>query len=126
MDTRAKIVKVINQMLAANESISIHSVAEKSGVSHSLIYNRYPDLKERIKELKTVQKAKLKAANEQDLINTLVAQNKMLRERVKDEKRKQDAESFKILLAHVQEVYSMYDQLLEERNMFAARLKGCK
>ena len=63
MNTRTKIVETINQMLEAGESISIHSVAEKCGVSHSLIYNRYPDLKERIKDLKATQKEKQKVAN---------------------------------------------------------------
>lgn len=119
--TRDRIVKAIEEMLAANESININSVAEKCGISHSLIYNRYPDLKERIKDLKGVQREKRKAADEQTLVANLMAQNKALRERVKGEDRADDAAAFKALLVHVQELYSMYDSLLDDRNRLAAK-----
>lgn len=122
LDTRTKIVQAMEQMVAAGASISISSVAAKCGVSHSLIYNRYPDLKERIKELKTAQKARQKAANDQELIDILLAKNKVLQERVKSYDNGQAEENFKLMLVHVQQVYSMYDQLLDERNKLAERL----
>ncbi len=120
--TRTRIVKAIEEMLVANESININAVAEKCGISHSLIYNRYPDLKERIKQLKDTQREKRKAADDKALVANLLAQNKALRQRAKSENRAQDAAAFKALLAHVQEVYSMYDGLLDDRNRLAAKL----
>jgi AcrR family transcriptional regulator len=42
-------------MLAAGERLNIHAVAQRCGVSHSLVYSRYPDIKERIEELKQSQ-----------------------------------------------------------------------
>ncbi|REG50736.1 hypothetical protein B0G80_7189 [Paraburkholderia sp. BL6669N2] len=46
---------VRSSFIALLATISIHAVAARCGVSHSLIYNRYPDLKERIKEFKATQ-----------------------------------------------------------------------
>lgn len=122
LETRAKIVQVLEQMIAAGEDVSISAVAARSGVSHSLIYNRYPDLKERIKELKVRQKAHQKAENDQEVIAKLIAKNKALQERVKSDNTGQAEASFRQLLVHVQQVYSMYDQLLDERNKLAERL----
>jgi AcrR family transcriptional regulator len=122
MDTRDKILKMIEKMLTENECINIHAVAEKCGVSHSLIYNRYPDIKERIKELKKIQQERKKAADDEALIGNLLAKNKVLRERVRGDDRVQEATAFKTLLAHVQEVYSMYDGLLDDRNRLAAKV----
>ncbi|MGE5470500.1 MAG: hypothetical protein ACM3X0_06870 [Bacteroidota bacterium] len=122
--TRDRIVEAIEVMLATNESININAVAKKCGISHALIYNRYPDLKERIKELKEAQCEKRKAADDQALVAKLMAQNKALLERVKAYERAQDAAAFKALLAHAQEVYSMYDGLLDDRNRLAAKVAG--
>jgi AcrR family transcriptional regulator len=124
MGTRDKIINAIEEMLAANESVSISAVAAKCGVSHALIHNRYPDLKERIKELKGAQREKRKVADDQELIANLLAKNKALRKQVKGEDRTQETAAFKALLAHVHEVYSMYDSLLEERNRLAKKLAG--
>lgn len=112
----------MEQIVASGERISINAVAFKCGISHSLIYNRYPDLKERIKELKTTQKASQKEANDQAIINGLLAKNKALKNRIKSEDNRQTEESFKLMLVHVQQVYSMYDQILDERNKLAERL----
>ncbi|TXT28171.1 MAG: hypothetical protein FD131_3304 [Rhodocyclaceae bacterium] len=122
MDTREQIEQAIKQMLDAGESISISAVAEKCDVSHSLIYNRYPDLKEKIKELKSGQKARQKTESDEALISTLLAKNKALQEKVKSETSGQAEEAFKSMLSHVQQVYSMYDQLLDDRNKLAERL----
>lgn len=122
MDTREQIEQAIQQMMEAGESISINAVAEKCGVSHSLIYNRYPDLKEKIKELKVSQKARQKSDNDEALISSLLAKNKALQEQIKSENSGQAEEAFKSVLTHVQQVYSMYDQLLDDRNKLAERL----
>lgn len=124
--TRDKIGKVIDEMLAANEKISIYSVAEKCGISHSLIYNRYPDLKERIKELKGVQRERSKAADDETAIATLTAKNKALREKLQTRLLAAKTAELKLLLGHVQEVYSMYDSLLEDRNRLAEKLASSK
>lgn len=122
MDTREQIEQAIQQMMEDGESISINAVAEKCGVSHSLIYNRYPDLKEKIKELKVSQKARQKSDNDEALISSLLAKNKALQEQIKSENSGQAEEAFKSVLTHVQQVYSMYDQLLDDRNKLAERL----
>ncbi|WP_250478279.1 DUF6262 family protein [Caballeronia sp. INML1] len=126
MDTRARIIAAIREMREAGESISIHAVAARCGVSHSLIYNRYPDLKENIKELKTAQKQQRKADDDQALIARLMSETKALQTKAKAAKQADAKETFKSLLAHVQEVYSMYDGLLEERNRLAVKLASDK
>jgi AcrR family transcriptional regulator len=122
LDTRSQIIQALEKMVATGENINISAVAAKCGVSHSLIYNRYPDLKERIKELKAAHKARQKVANDKELIDTLLAKNKALKDRVKEDRSGQAEDNFKRMLVHVQQVYSMYDQLLEERNRLAERL----
>lgn len=123
VDTRTKIEKAIESAQSANEKISIHSIAEKCGVSHSLIYNRYPDLKEKIKHLKLTQKAAQLEQTEQELIEKLREKNKSLRAQIEKSKTKSDP-GIKVMLTHIQELYSMYDQMLEERNKLAKRLGG--
>ncbi len=122
LDTRTQILQAIDQMLEAGERISINAIASRCGISHSLIYNRYPDLKERIKELKTTQAARQKTQDAEALIDSLLAKNKALQAKVKLEPQKQAEEGFKAMLVHTQQVYSMYDQLLEDRNRLAVRL----
>lgn len=125
-DTRTRIVEAMRGMREAGERISIHAVAARCGVSHSLIYNRYPDLKEKIKEIKTTQKQQRKAEDDQALIATLTSEKNALHAKVKRGKEAVAKESFKALLTHVQEVYSMYDGLLEERNRLAGKLASEK
>lgn len=122
MSTRDNIVKAIDAMLATNEKINISAVAAKCGVSHALIYNRYPDLTERIKGLKVTQREKKKVADDQELIANLMGKNKALQAQIKGEDRAQETAAFKALLAHVHEIYSAYDSLVEERNRLAKRL----
>lgn len=121
MDTREAITKTIDDMLALDEKISIFSVAEKCGVSHSLIYNRYPDLKERIKELKAVQRQRIKAANVEVAIAKLTAQNKVFKDKLKTQAPARSTTEMRTLLAHMQEIYSLYDALLEDRNKLATK-----
>jgi len=122
MDTREQIEQAIQQMQEAGESISINAVAAKCGISHSLIYNRYPDLSVKIKELKAGQKARQKSESDEALIASLLAKNKALQEKIKSDNSGQAEEAFKSVLSHVQQVYSMYDQLLDDRNKLAERL----
>ncbi|MEI6002439.1 TetR/AcrR family transcriptional regulator [Paraburkholderia bengalensis] len=125
-DTRTRIIEAIRGMRETGESITIHAVAARCGVSHSLIYNRYPDLKEKIKELKTTQKQQRKAEDDQALIARLTSEKNALHAKVKRGKEAMTKDSFKALLTHVQEVYSMYDGLLEERNRLAGKLASGK
>lgn len=83
-------------------------------------------MKEKIKELKTTQKQQRKAEDDQALIARLMCETKVLRAKAKARKQTDAKESFKSLLAHVQEVYSMYDGLLEERNRLAVKLASGK
>lgn len=124
MDTRSQILDAVEQMLAAGERLNIHAVAQRCGVSHSLIYNRYPDIKERIKELKQSQAVAKKASEDQELISKLLARNKALLRRSQAADGKDETMAFEALLVHVQQLYSMYDELLEDRNRLAARLAG--
>ena len=122
MSTRESIIKSIDEILASGEAISIKAVATKSGVSHSLIYNRYPDLKEKIKELKSAQKADKQAFSDRETIATLTSRNEKLKQRLEVAKKSDDPETIRTLLTHIQQLYSMYDVLLEDRNKFAERL----
>ncbi|KVC71726.1 TetR/AcrR family transcriptional regulator [Burkholderia ubonensis] len=121
MDTRRQILDVVEQMLAAGDRLSIHAVAKRCGVSHSLIYNRYPDIKERIKELKQSQTIARKAAEDKELISKLLARNKTLRRRSQMVDGNSGGAALEALLVHIQQLYSMYDELLEDRNRLAAR-----
>jgi len=120
-DTRTEIIETINKIIEDGENISISAVAHRCGVSHSLIFNRYPDLKERIKELKAEQKARKKVRDDESLISSLLVKNKALQNKVKVNARGQAEENFKAILVHVHQLYSMYDQLLEDRNKLALR-----
>ena len=82
------------------------------------------ELEERIKELKEAQREEKKVTDDETTIANLLAQNKVLRGRLKGEDRAQEPVAFKALLAHVQEVYSMYDSLLDERNRLAAKVSA--
>lgn len=124
--TRSQLVKIIKEIIDNGEGISISAVAHRCGVSHSLIYNRYPDLKERIKELKDQQKARQKAQDDESLISNLLAKNKVLQKKLKSDTSGQVEESFKTVLVHMQQLYSMYDQLCDDRNKLAERLAQVK
>lgn len=52
MNTREKLISCVREFEHNDESITISKVAEQCGVSHSLIYNRHPDIKEMINNLK--------------------------------------------------------------------------
>jgi AcrR family transcriptional regulator len=121
-NTRDQLLQAIDQLVNSGGNISISAVAAICGVSHSLIYNRYPDLKERIKELKRAQKDRQKTATDQQLIDNLLAKNKVLLKKLEAQDTRHEEREFSQLLAHLQQVYSMYDQLLEDRNRLVERL----
>ncbi|WP_455291912.1 TetR/AcrR family transcriptional regulator [Vibrio parahaemolyticus] len=56
MNTREKLISCVREFEHNDESITISKVAERCGVSHSLIYNRHPDIKEMFNNLKKNQK----------------------------------------------------------------------
>ena len=58
MSTREQLLSCVKEFEQNNEPITITNVANKCGVSHSLIYNRHPDIKEMINNLKREQKKK--------------------------------------------------------------------
>lgn len=123
--TKVMIESVIEQMIRTGEKINVSSVAKRAGVSNSLIYNRYPELKVKIEGVKNKQSAK------QNTIKS-TTDVESLKKKLATAKKKQDeaievAHSYQKqndeLWEHIQQVYSMYDQILAERNSFAERLK---
>ncbi len=124
MGTREMISKTIDEMLERGDKLNIYAVAERCGISHSLIYNRYPDLKERIKDLKKVQRAKADAKGDAALITKLLDKNKSLEAKVNAEDSAKYEAVIAGLVAHLHQVYAMYDQLLEDRNKLAERLRN--
>ena len=126
MDTREMISKTIDEMVASGEKLNVYAVAERCGVSHSLIYNRYPDLKERIKDLKKEQRARADAQGDAALISKLLDKNKSLEAKVNAEDSAKYEAVIAGLVSHLHEVYAMYDQLLEDRNALAERLRKRK
>jgi DNA invertase Pin-like site-specific DNA recombinase len=125
VDTKQQIEAIITDMIASGEKINVSRVAAKAGVSNALIYNRYPELKVRI------QTAKEKQQNKVQQIETTTELEKVKSKFDKAKQKQQDAESLiesykrqnDELWEHIQQVYSMYDQVLAERNDFAERLK---
>lgn len=122
MDTRQAISKTIDEMVASGEKLNVYAVAERCGISHSLIYNRYPDLKERIKDLKREQRARADSHGDAALISKLLDKNKLLEAKVNSENSAKYEAVIAGLLSHLHEVYAMYDQLLDDRNTLAERL----
>jgi AcrR family transcriptional regulator len=116
-------MKTIDEMHGNGEKLNIHAVAERCGVSHSLIYNRYPDLKERIKGLKAEQRVRAEARSDSAVVAKLLAQNKVLSTKASSESSARHKAEMAALISHLHEMYAMYDQLLEDRNKLAERLR---
>ena len=126
--TKALIRETLSRMLADDQKINISKVAEKSGVSHSLIYNRYPDLAYEINQAKERQKNKRSSIEASQEVQILKSQINNLKQSVADYKKVAQSyrEQNEELWEHIQQVYGMYDQVLAERNGFAERLKFLK
>ena len=125
MDTKGQLEAIIHQMIASGEKVNVSRVAQKAGVSNALIYNRYPELKLKIQQAKLgqTQKAKqIESTTEIVKLKGMLAKAKQKQEEA--ERRSQAIQNQNDQLwEHIQQVYSMYDQMLAERNDFAERLK---
>lgn len=125
METRQQLETIVTEMIASGEKINVSRVASKAGVSNALIYNRYPELKVRIQTAKETQQSR----KEQIEVTTEVEKlkSKLDKAKQKQEEAELMACSYQKqneqLWEHIQQVYSMYDQVLAERNDFAERLK---
>lgn len=122
MDTREKLLSCVRKIAQNNEPITISKVAEKCGVSHSLIYNRHPDIKEMINNLKKKQKEQALVEQQRARTSKLLKRNENLQRKLDEAQSRDDKETITMLMAHIHEIYSMYDSLLEERNAFAQRI----
>jgi uncharacterized protein YnzC (UPF0291/DUF896 family) len=122
MDTREQLLSCVKSFEKNNDPISISKVAEKCGISHSLIYNRHPDIKEMINNLKKKQKEKVLLEQQKGQTEKLLKRNEYLERKFVDAKGTRDNVTIAMLMAHIHELYSMYDSLLEERNNFAQRI----
>ena len=112
-DTRKTLIDSLHELILEGKKISIKSVAEKAGLSHSIIYNRYPELKCIIKEEQQKQADQLQRNKERNELEKL--KNKLLSANKKSKNLEQtQINEIPALLAHIQQVYSMYDQLAEE------------
>ncbi|HBC3359157.1 TPA: hypothetical protein KDX62_002033 [Vibrio parahaemolyticus] len=128
METKQQLETIVTEMIASGEKINVSRVASKAGVSNALIYNRYPELKVRIQTAKETQQSR----KEQIEVTTEVEKlkSKLDKAKQKQEEAELMACSYQKqneqLWEHIQQVYSMYDQVLAERNDFAERLKFMK
>ncbi len=122
MSTREQLLSCVKEFKQNNEPITITNVANKCGVSHSLIYNRHPDIKEMINNLKREQKKQEVVEQQKSQTELLLKRNENLKNKLFQAKKNDDKETIAMLMSHIQELYSMYDALLEERNAFANRL----
>lgn len=122
-DTRKNLIDSLRELILEGKKISIKSVAEKAGLSHSIIYNRYPELKCIIKEEQQKQADLLQKNKERNELEKL--KNKLLSAKKKSKKLEQtQINEIPSLLAHIQQVYSMYDQLAEEHVEVLNKLRG--
>lgn len=125
MDTKGQLEAIIHQMIASGEKVNVSRVAQKAGVSNALIYNRYPELKLKIQQAKQGQTQKANHIASTTEIERL--KGMLVKARQKQEEAECRSQAIQNqndqLWEHIQQVYSMYDQMLAERNDFAERLK---
>lgn len=123
--TKELLCRSLRELQAQGKKISIKAVADNTGLSHSVIYNRHPELKAIIK---LAQKEQAELEDRRDANEEI----EKLRIKLKAAKRKsqqsseENAETIPNLLAHLQQVYSMYDQLLEEKSDCVRELSRLK
>ncbi|MBP3140473.1 hypothetical protein ACTFQF_04335 [Aliivibrio fischeri] len=122
MNTREQLLSCVREFEKKNTPITIKKVADKCRISHSLIYNRHPDIKEIINNIKQKQKEQALIEKQKYQTEKLIKRNESLERKLSETKSKDDKETVSMLIAHIQELYSMYDLLLEERNVFAQRI----
>ena len=118
--TRQQLFESLEQLIAQGKKVTIKSVADNAGLRHSVIYNRYPELKSQ-----EDQEAQQERLLDKETINRLKTKLASAKTKVSSSKNEQDV-LMPILLAHLSEVYSMCDQLAEERDELARQLKVIK
>lgn len=124
-NTRKSLIEALYELVSEGKKVSIKSVADRAGLSHSIIYNRYPDLKCIIKDEKIKQTEQLK--RDRDIVELEKLKTKLSSIKRKNQKlEKEKSKDFPSLLAHIQQVYSMYDQLAEEHVEALNRLRKIK
>lgn len=123
--TRQQLFESLDQLIAQGKKVTIKSVADNAGLSHSVIYNRYPELKSYIKKAQEDQEAQRERLLDKETINRLKTKLASAKTKAYSSKNEQDV-LMPILLAHLSEVYSMCDQLAEERDELARQLKVIK
>lgn len=124
METRELLLSILKQLIKSGEKITVSIVAEKANVSHSLIYNHYPDVLQIIKDAKKQQTSEKDKKTDSQVILKLRKENGVLKKQLSEIEQDDNAKTIELLTSHIQELYSMYDSLLEERNSFAERLKN--
>jgi len=122
MTTKEQLLSILKKLEKSGEKISVSKVAEIANVSHSLIYNQYPDILQKIKDAKKQAKVEKEKLSDFQTINKLMAENKALKKQLSQVSKDDSLETIEQLTSYIQELYSMYDSLLEERNAFAERL----
>ncbi|WP_283787025.1 DUF6262 family protein [Bermanella sp. WJH001] len=124
-NTRKSLIEALFELVSESKKVSIKSVADRAGLSHSIIYNRYPDLKCIIKDEQIKQAEQLK--RDRDIAELEKLKTKLSSIKRKNQKlEKEKSTDFPSLLAHIQQVYSMYDQLAEEHVEALNRLRDMK
>lgn len=82
MPTRELLLPCVREFKQSNERITIKKVADKCGVSHSLIYNRHPDIKEMINNLKKEQKKQELVEQQKSQTEVLLRRNENLKNKL--------------------------------------------
>ncbi|MDU0112294.1 hypothetical protein RT723_04630 [Psychrosphaera aquimarina] len=122
MNTREKLLTCVKKFEESNIPISISKVAGEVGISHSHISNNHPDIRDDIIRIKKEQKIQILIEKKNNKTEKLIKHNETLARKLSLAKDKQADKTIATLMAHIQELYSMYDSLLEERNSFAERI----
>ena len=113
------------EMAGNDEKINVSQVAKRLGISNSAIYKYNP---EKISDIQAAQNRQRNKAESISLgteneklkkeIEALKASNGQYKGLTNDYKAQNES-----LWEHIQQVYSMYDEILAERDGFAERLK---
>jgi len=124
-NTKLLIENALQELIDTDEKVNINQVAKKAGVTNALIYNRYRELVNKINHAKKLQKQAKENKDNYLIIEKLQEEIHTMKKAIINTKEniaplKEQNES---LRQHIHQLYGMYDQVLEERNNFAERLK---
>lgn len=120
-----RIDTALAEMAGNDEKINVSQVAKRLGISNSAIYKYNPE------KISDIQAAQNRQKNKAESISLGTENEKLKKEigalKVSNGQYKGLANDYKAqnesLWEHIQQVYSMYDEILAERNGFAERLK---